>query len=420
MSYDAVGVSSSDLEAGLEFFKNQPQDFPWISANIYTSDNKPLFPPYIIKTINSLTVGIIGLTGQTTHKIKGISVGDWRKVLATHLEQLKKTCDIVIALSSLTDAENRELANRFQDVDFLFSALKNRGNMVPRLIKNTMLTQCAAQGKYLGKLRLQWYPLGTWRTVPAIPSKKVLNQRIHGIDWQIKQLNKRNDKTSADISQKIAALQKKRTHTLQLLSEYEKAKTVERKPEHINKYTSVFLPVRPVKTPSPVSDIVDQVKKNVNDFTKTQHKILRKKRNITGSRENPTNGYAGTAACTQCHQEQYESWSMTGHALAFTTLVENRQSFNSDCLPCHVTSNVYENAPERKKNRLLNLPPQFQAVGCEVCHGPGKKHIRTPNTTIPARRPQLTVCLRCHTPKRDTAFDYQKKLAAISCNRNKQ
>ncbi len=263
MSYDAVGVSSSDLDAGLEFFRNQPKDFPWVSANIYTSGNKPLFPPYIIKTINSLTVGIIGLTGQTTHTIKGITVGDWRKVLATHLKQLKKNCDIVVTLSSLTDSENRELANHFQDVDFIFSSVKYRGNMVPRLIKNTMSTQCAPQGKYLGKLRLKWYPHGTWRTVSAIPSKKVLNQKIRGIDWEIEQLNKHNDNTAAGISYKINALQKKKTHTLQLLSEYEKEKTLEKKPQHINKYTSSFLPVRPIKAPSPVSDIVDQIKKDI-------------------------------------------------------------------------------------------------------------------------------------------------------------
>ena len=419
MSYDAVGVSSSDLDAGLEFFRNQPKDFPWVSANIYTNGNKLLFPPYIIKTINSLTVGMIGLTGQTTHKIDDISVVDWRTVLATHLEQLKKTCDIVIALSSLKDTENRELANRFQDVDFLISSLKDRGNMVPRLIKNTMLTQCTPQGKYLGKLRLQWYPHGTWRTVPAIPSKKVLNQRIHGIDSEIEQLNKRNDKASAGISQKITALKKKRSHTLQLLSEYEKTKTLEKKPEQINKYTSTFLPVKPVKTPSPVSDIVDQVKINVNDFTKTQHKILLNRKNIT-SRESPTNGYAGTSACAKCHQKQYESWKMTTHAHAFTTLVRKKQSFNSECLPCHVTSNVSENSPERKRNLLLTLPPQLQAVGCEVCHGPGKKHISAPETYIPRRIPQPSVCLRCHTPKRDSDFDYEKKLTTINCNRNSQ
>ena len=420
MSYDAVGVSSSDLEAGLDFFRNQPKSFPWVSANIYTSNNKPLFPPYIIKTINNLTVGIIGLTDQTTHKIDNISVGDWRTVLATHLEQLKNNCDIVIALSSLNDTENRELANRFQDVDFLISSLDDRRNKIPRLIKNTMLTQCARQGKYLGKLRLQWYPHGTWRTIPAIPSKKILNQRLHGIDWEIDQLNKRNDKATTGISQKIAALQNKKTTTLQLLSEYEKIKTSEKNPRRINKYTSAFLPVRPVKTQGPVSIIVDQIKKNVNNFDKTQHKAINSKKNITDNRENPTNEYAGTSACTQCHQKQYESWEKTDHAHAFTTLVKKNQSFNSDCLPCHVTSNVSEKLPENKRTLLLTLPPQFRAVGCEVCHGPGKKHISAPKTNILVQHPQLAVCLRCHTPERDTTFDYQKKLAAISCNQDSQ
>ena len=419
MSYDAVGVSSSDLDAGLTFFRNQPRNFPWVSANIYTSGNEPLFPPYIIKKINNLTVGIIGLTGQTTHKIDDISVGDWRKALATHLEELKKTCDIIIALSSLNDTENHELANLFQDVDFLISSLKDRGNLVPRLIKNTMLTQCAPQGKYLGKLRLKWYPHGTWRDVPAIPSKKVLNQRLHGIDWEIDQLNKHNDKSSTGISHKITALQKKRTHTLQLLNDSEQTKNAANNPEFINSYTSAFLPVRPVKTPNPVSLIVDQLKKNANNYNRTQHRALRSSKNIDNT-ENPSNGYAGTSACTKCHQKQYESWKMTNHAHAFATLVRKKQSFNSDCLPCHVTSNVSENSPERKRNLLLTLPPQLQAVGCEVCHGPGKKHISAPETYIPKRIPQPAVCLRCHTTKRDSDFDYEKKLITINCNRNTQ
>ncbi len=367
MSYDAVGVSSSDLDAGLDFFRNQPKNFPWVSANIYTSDNKPLFPPYIIKKINSLTVGIIGLTGQTAHKIDNISIGDWRKVLGVHLQQLKKTCDIVIVLSSLNDTGNRELANSFQNVDFLISSLKDRGNLVPRLIKNTMLTQCASQGKYLGKLHLQWYPNGTWQTTPTTPSK-----------------------------------------------------TTDRKPELINSYTSAFLPVRPVKTPSPVSVIVDQIKKNVNNFNRTQHKALHRRKNIADNRENPANEYAGTSACSQCHQQQYEAWKMTDHARAFTTLENKKQSFNSDCLPCHVTSSVSENSPERTKNLLLSLPPQLRSVGCEVCHGPGKKHIRAPKTNTLTRQPLPVVCLKCHTPKRDDSFDYKKKIYAASCNRNNQ
>ena len=56
------------------------------------------------------------------------------------------------------------------------------------------------------------------------------------------------------------------------------------------------------------------------------------------------------------------------------------------------------------------LPEGRQAVGCEVCHGPGGEHVRAPKRSPLRRRPTAEVCLRCHTPAQDDGFDFKRDL----------
>jgi len=53
-------------------------------------------------------------------------------------------------------------------------------------------------------------------------------------------------------------------------------------------------------------------------------------------------------------------------------------------------------------------------VGCEACHGPGKRHAENPKEFAP-RRPDESTCLQCHTPEHDTNFVYEEKVGIIRC-----
>lgn len=107
--------------------------------------------------------------------------------------------------------------------------------------------------------------------------------------------------------------------------------------------------------------------------------------------------YVGSKHCYHCHSYEYEKWAANAHAHAYATLERLGSQYDPECVTCHVVGAEYESGfiSEEKTSHLKN-------VGCENCHGPGSKHIKTPEEsrlTIP-----MSDCTDCHTP--DRSADY--------------
>ncbi|MFT5730650.1 MAG: 5'-nucleotidase/UDP-sugar diphosphatase, partial [Desulforhopalus sp.] len=102
MGYDAVAISASDIENGEDFLEETLNEgFPWVSANLVDKNGEPVSKPYVIKTINSLKVAIIGLT-ETLSPSSKFSILDYAKPLTGLLKQLtsESESDIIILLSN--------------------------------------------------------------------------------------------------------------------------------------------------------------------------------------------------------------------------------------------------------------------------------------------------------------------------------
>jgi hypothetical protein len=102
--------------------------------------------------------------------------------------------------------------------------------------------------------------------------------------------------------------------------------------------------------------------------------------------------YADSKSCKPCHGYEYEVWSGSTHAKAFSTLEKVGSQFDPECVVCHVVGMDYESGfvSQQDTGHLIN-------VGCENCHGPGSEHILTAGTTKSAE-PKST-CTDCHTPE---------------------
>lgn len=115
--------------------------------------------------------------------------------------------------------------------------------------------------------------------------------------------------------------------------------------------------------------------------------------------------YVGDGACVKCHKPAVEFWKRTVHARAWKTLVDVDKQYNYDCIGCHVTG--WEkpggvNLATVEKRALVD-------VQCEVCHGPGSKHVdeaglEEPKTLV--RRPAERFCAdNCHTKEHSDTFE---------------
>ena len=123
--------------------------------------------------------------------------------------------------------------------------------------------------------------------------------------------------------------------------------------------------------------------------------------------------YVGDAACTRCHKTAAAFWQKTRHAQAWKTLVDAGKQYNYDCIGCHVTGWQLPGGSALgtvEKQGLVN-------VQCEVCHGPGSKHVAEDGMDDPktlARAPDNDLCRgRCHTQEHSDTFALEPYLRDI-------
>ncbi len=163
MGYDAVAVSKSDIDAGTIFFESLKKiNFPWISANIFDISGELLFKPFVIKKIDEIRVGVIGLTGPGRYKNDTIMISDWEGPLRTQLRDLMSRTDMIILLSNLPSSQNSIIAEAFPELDLIITANKRRGKSPPSISGNTLIIQTKERGKYLGKLSMEFHSKGKW------------------------------------------------------------------------------------------------------------------------------------------------------------------------------------------------------------------------------------------------------------------
>jgi len=419
MSYDAVAVSGSDLTAGEEFWRSSlSSNFPWISANVFDTSGRLFFEPYRIKQIGELTIGIIGLTGTSRDKNDRFVIRDWIKPLQLHLSDLVKKTDFIILLSNFPFSENIKIGQTSPEIDLIITADKNRGNLTPVVSGNALITQTHGRGKYLGVLSIGYLPGRKW-AVDRNEYNRSIENRINSIRKQINRIKKK--KSSIDQEYLSAQLEKLFSHKKELEQQLQDQNTdfAERKnlPGVQNSSQIDFVAIRPEGEKSyEISLLIDELKKRINAFNRQGLK----KRRQTENGRNLNESYVGYDVCRACHFQQTQFWKSTRHAEGYKTLIKRDEESNIDCLPCHVTTDIAATSSETERTPLLSLPYQMNSIGCEVCHGPGRAHIESPQTNRPINRPTSADCIRCHTPERDNGFDYLKKIRSVTCPKTKK
>jgi len=399
MGYEAVGISSYDLAGGLSFLSKMAElsTFPWLSANLVDQESKkPIFSPSLILGKSGLKIGIIGLTDQRglIHSKKdNYHVLPWQKILPTELNKLSSQCDIIVLFSSLSTADNKKISQLYPRINIILQAGINTNNLKAHLINNTLTTQTAKQGKYLGRIQINWHSNGKWqssRPDPLSDKKKELDR----LNWQINKFRSKGNpaeiyKNKPKVLQGLIKMEERK---LSLSEEISKLTSQTKNGVNKSNWQGDFIAVEIDIDDDPAVDmLVQQAKRQVNEMGQ---RISRKKGLV---------GYSGHIRCQECHEEEYRGWTASRHASAFATLTKRKQQYNVNCLPCHVTGINADN-----RNLALALPLELQSVGCEACHGPGLQHADNPRSN-PLTTPVITeTCLKCHNDEHDDSFDFTR------------
>jgi len=154
MGYDAAAVGDDEFNFDRNFLESSmnQSNFKFLSCNI-KSDK---FLPYIIKEIDGVRFGIIGLTTlSATEKTGGLKLEQPGPALRNAVQELKaKKADVIIVLSHLGESEDANLIDEVKGIDVLILGHSRAKEKSSDKIKSTIVLRPAWQGRQLGKLTL--------------------------------------------------------------------------------------------------------------------------------------------------------------------------------------------------------------------------------------------------------------------------
>jgi|MTBAKMStandDraft_1061839.scaffolds.fasta_scaffold02229_8 hypothetical protein len=419
MQYAAVGIAAQDLAVGLNFLarRNGTPALPWVSANLESETvPKGTIQPFILTRVAEISIAVIGLTDDQINTVplsgpKDFRILPWPDVLADTLKKVRGKADMIILLSSYPEEANRRIAEEFEEINLIVQSGTSTAAKPPRLFGNALITQVSSRGQYLGRMDINWQPSSLQWGQAALRRHKEAKDRLDRISWRLGRMEKRLEQRERMENPDYLQLLADKERTAEEISRLEGQARPEQ--DQSSSYTGNFIALKVSLPEDPgVGKIVLQTRDAVNS---THRKILEEaKRTGNVPASGPESAMAGWQACRSCHPEQTLFWQQTKHAGAWHTLEKARQQFNQDCLVCHVTLPTYDLETVVRDNLLAGLPPELRGVGCEACHGPGKRHAEKPEEFKP-RRPDASTCLQCHTPEHDPNFVHEEKVGIIRC-----
>ncbi len=169
MKYDVLNLSDDEFNFGEEFLSENAAKFKLrlISSNVKSGK----IAPYHIVNISGINFAVIGLANSKTRaKLKDFSFVDPKDALAGVIPTVKeKGADIIILLSSLSEADNLKLVNEVSGIDIVIGRYEKANANNSQGKQKAIMLKPSWQGRRLGK------------TILSIENKKILNYKTEEV-----------------------------------------------------------------------------------------------------------------------------------------------------------------------------------------------------------------------------------------------
>lgn len=411
MGYDAVAVGGQDLTAGTPYLQALAKEakFVWVSANLVAkSTKKTIVRPGVTLQAGGIKVGVIGLTGPAIlPATDDVMILPWDQVLPGLAEKVGKKHDLVVLLSNLPAADNQRIAETYSNIHLIIQSGAAANAISAEPVNNTVVVSAGPQGKQLGALVIDWQPGKRWGSQKG----EALSRKKEALEQVRFQLSTFRQDADPETALRNRPDQLNTYHLLQQ-REGEFVADIERLSKDVaaeglangrpSAYRNRFVAMEASLPDQPdVLEIVTHLKEEINAMGQQQGQ---------SSPPSPSRQlYLGSTGCGSCHSIQRAAWQKTPHASAYQMLERDRQQFNPECLPCHVTGITMAQGKE-----ALSLPEDRRGVGCESCHGPVRDHGEGVKGKAMIRKPPPEMCLACHIPPHDPDFDYAVEIKKVS------
>ncbi len=400
---DAVGLGPHDLVRGTA--KVRP---PRLAGNV--SGDLPLAPPQLLET-SAGKIGVFGVVGTQALKSSSVKVTDPVPVANAAAADLKKRgAQAVFGLFYMTRNELQSILPQISGVDFAIVGQTVQSTPLqiryePVQVGSTWIIEPVDRGQVLARLDLSFEGPGAWSDAIGEGRARI---EIPALDQRIKMLEADLQQFAADPTADKNFIASKQKELADVRAE--KAR-LEKTPLMVPKSGSWFtLTQIEIKKRLPCLTEVKQKKQALDQAIGKANLAA-----AAGQKPLPVppgkSGYVGAAECDACHADAVEFWKKTKHAGAWETLVHDKKEFNLDCTSCHVTGWGEPGGSSLADNEKL------RDVQCEVCHGPGSRHVAAAGeekTKTVVRTPAVKRCLECHNEKHSDTFQFEAYLRDVT------
>ncbi len=165
IGYDAMVIGNHEFDWGPANLRSiiDIAKVPLLGANIACSDGTPLngLSSSIIKTIDGVKVGIVGLIAEETplnaspDNLKGIQILKIKETAERCIDDLRKAgAELIVVLSHNGDRNDEELAETVKGIDIIVGGHSHTVIDEPREAGNTLIVQAGTQGRQVGQAKL--------------------------------------------------------------------------------------------------------------------------------------------------------------------------------------------------------------------------------------------------------------------------
>ncbi len=287
MGYDAFTPGELDFAFGVEEILRlrQKANFPFLLANLLqASSSKPVFTPYLIKNVQGVRIGLVGLiSNRLTLGGSAEEAGKYR--LADPVETAKKwvaelqkqNCQVIVVVAHMDLNDQEKLAGSVPGIHFILSGHYTYYHLDSYPVNETKILMAGSRGENIGQVDFS------------------LERQDLDVRYRLLPLNPQYP----DHPQVQGLLQQYKSSLQNLLQSQPK--------------------------PAP----------RASPQTSRRHVVVP-----------VTPGYTGEKACQPCHQKQYQQWTSSAHARAYQTLTAKGKANDFLCLACHTTGYGGSSMPE--------------------------------------------------------------------------
>ena len=172
LGVDVHTLGNHEFDYGWEQTKKfiEAAEFDTVSANVVDRQGNTLAPPYTIKTVNGVRIGVIGaVTEQLDNLTRAVFRGPWDAAplvpaIRRAAQEIGDRADLIVVLAHCFDDEDDRMLAELPEVDLIVSGHNHGGAEDVKAVDGRLCVKVRSYGRELGRLDLE-YDAGADRIV---------------------------------------------------------------------------------------------------------------------------------------------------------------------------------------------------------------------------------------------------------------